>query len=158
IILRRPQDGMTLTENDDRLMAILKRLKADPKYKAYIQLNFTLTHSPYSWYSNSTTTQAFCQDFPEECKRITFEDIKKYLPIHEKNYGDLSYHFDETVKRLGLAPQDVSKMAAVLEVAYKSCVHRLDDRFGATISAIQKAGIFDQSLVVFTADHGEILY
>lgn len=155
---KTPFDGSTLTRNDPVFTSILKRLKSDSKYKAFVQLNFTETHIPYSLYSDIKTTQAFCHNFPNECPGVTDADIAKYLPIHQKNFGRFVHHFDETVKTLNLTPSEVQQLARVLEATYKSCVHLLDTHFGKTLQAMKSAGVLEKSLIVFTSDHGEILY
>ena len=147
-----------LAKSDPKFSSILSHLKASGSYKAYIQLSFTFTHAPYSRNSDAATTAAFCAEFPNECKGITKEDLEKYLKIDADKHLSLSHSVDNTARALGLGPAEVRKLAAVLEAAYKSSVHLLDNHFGKMIEAIQQAGLFDQSLIVFTSDHGELLY
>ncbi len=49
-------------------------------------------------------------------------------------------------------------LAAVVEIVYKSNVFRLDRLFGRIVGEVEQYGLLDDSLIVFTADHGEYLY
>lgn len=62
------------------------------------------------------------------------------------------------VRDLGLGPSDVAKLAQVVEVYYKLSVRLLDHCFGRLIDTIRAAGLLEDSLIAFTADHGETLY
>jgi arylsulfatase A-like enzyme len=46
----------------------------------------------------------------------------------------------------------------VLRLAYAACVHQLDRWFGEFLAKIERAGLAETSLVLFTADHGETFY
>ncbi len=137
---------------------MLSRLKTDRNYRAYIQINFTATHAPYSGNSSIPETESFCRSFPAECKGVSPADLQKYIAIDDENHGGLSYDFDKTVRKLGLNSTDIEKLARVLEVTYKSSVRLLDNYFGQTLDAVKKTGLLDESIIVFTSDHGEMLY
>lgn len=70
----------------------------------------------------------------------------------------MQWNFPETAAKLQLSEIEISKLAGVIELLYKSRVHYLDSLFGSIIAEVRNAGLLDQSLIVFTADHGEILY
>jgi arylsulfatase A-like enzyme len=70
----------------------------------------------------------------------------------------LSYNFAEAVTRLKLSPRDIKTLILVLDLKYKSCISYLDELFGQIVDAVANAGLLDQSLIVFTSDHGELLY
>lgn len=53
---------------------------------------------------------------------------------------------------------DLERLAAVLELLHFASIHELDRRFGMLLDSIRTAGLGDESMVVFTADHGEVLY
>jgi arylsulfatase A-like enzyme len=153
-----PSDGRTLTFDDDNFKSLLIHLSTDANYKAFVQVNFFMTHAPYSNYSNIDTTEFFCQDFPVDCDGITKSDLIRYTSIYSANHVNLSWRFDETIKSLKLNPAQVEMLAKIVEVTYKSDLHLLDRSFGKTLDAINEFGLSDNSLIVFTADHGEILY
>ncbi|MBI4881651.1 MAG: sulfatase-like hydrolase/transferase [Planctomycetes bacterium] len=58
------------------------------------------------------------------------------------------------VDRVELAPDDLEHIKAV----YDSQVRRVDDMIGAVLGALDKSAAAEETLVVFTADHGEELY
>ncbi len=158
-VIRKPYaDAKMLTLKDDRLMSILRRLKSDKNYKAYIQVNFSLTHGPYVNSSSVQKTVAFCREFPEECKGVKENDLIRYNELDKTNHAQLSTNFQKTIRPLGLESDEVEKLIRVLEVTYKSSIHLLDRAFGETLKAINDQGLFDESNIVFTADHGEVLY
>jgi arylsulfatase A-like enzyme len=53
---------------------------------------------------------------------------------------------------------DVRSLASTLDASYKASVYLLDGLFGRFVESIRKAGVLDESLIAFTADHGETLY
>jgi Sulfatase len=158
IIRKWLKDKRSLSIRDLKFKSILDRLRSDPKYSAYVQVNFTVTHYPYTLFSPLATTLTYCRNFPKECSDVTKEDIEYYLPLFDSSSENLRRDFDGTVKSLKLKPEEIKKFIAVVEIAYKSDVAVLDSIFGETIHAIQMTGILDDSLIVFTSDHGEVLY
>ena len=58
----------------------------------------------------------------------------------------------------GVLALQLSCNASSVELLYESNVHELDRMFGAVVRAIGSRGLRDQSLIAFTADHGEDLY
>jgi arylsulfatase A-like enzyme len=153
-----PRGGTSLNSKDPNFVSILKRLQDNKNYKAYIQTNFTITHAPYSNNSSVDQTEAFCKSFANECPGIQRADLEMYVAIDKANHPGLSYRFDETVKKLNLNTEQVKKLVGVQEATYKSSVHLLDQLLGETIGEIRKMKLLDQSLIVFTSDHGEFFY
>jgi len=146
-----------LQSGDPELKKILNRLARDPNYKALLITTFTLTHGPYA----ADHLGSFVPTYPEECQiltEITQEELQKFLGLYRRNYHALRFDFDNARSELNLTPEDVSKLSRVLEMLYKSNVNFLDRWFGALLSELDDAGILDESLIVFTADHGESLY
>lgn len=158
LIHRSPQDGKTLTMRDGDFRLIMARLKLQPSYKAFVQISFTMTHAPYYRNSNVAATEKFCSQYPRECEQVSKEDLVHYSQLFEQNHADLQTHFDRTTKALNLNPEAVAKLAKTMEIFYKSSVNLLDKSFGGTMKVLQKDGMLDQSLIVFTSDHGEVLY
>ncbi len=137
--------------------AILAKLKADPDYKAFVMANFTVTHGPY----DKRHLPSFRKAYPEECKavqNITPADVERLHTLYLENYFQLSYNFPEVVKRLGMTPSDIEELVGFLEVLYKSNIHYLDSLFGGVVDGVKDSGLLDESLIVFSADHGEVLY
>jgi len=143
-----------LTKNDKRFRAVLERIQTDKNYRALVVASFTVTHGPYK----PDHLQNFRDKYPKEAEGITPKEVEKYYRIFEKNYFHLQTNFTETVKKLKLTEKDITRLAAVVDIIYKSRVNFLDSHFGGIVNVIKKYDIKDESLVVFTADHGETLY
>jgi arylsulfatase A-like enzyme len=140
----------------DRFEAIIEKLQNDPDYRAFIVTNFSVTHTPY----NSDTRLAFCSLYPDHCDAAqpSENSIETYLRIHRDQHRHLSHDFPATVAELKLSDAEVREYAAVMEMLYKANVRRLDELFGNVLQRIREAGLYDESLIAFTADHGESLF
>ncbi len=144
-----------LTGRDPHLGRVLERLGSDEDYKALLLTNFTVTHGPYT----GQGLQRFCRTYADECASLPEPATRSRLrKLYMEHYLALSFDFDATVERLGLSDAEVSDLAALLDVLYKAGVFHLDALFGELLDRIAKAGLLDETLVVFTADHGEVLY
>ncbi len=49
-------------------------------------------------------------------------------------------------------------MTRVVELLNKSTLFDPDSLFGSVVETIRDHGLFDDAAIVFTADHGEVLY
>jgi arylsulfatase A-like enzyme len=143
-----------LTARDKRFLEILDRLRSDPSYKALVVTNFTVTHSPY----RTGPLAPFLATYPRLGKDLTDDQIKKYVALYRDESIGLSWAFSDTVKRLGLSGEEIAEMTPVIDHLYRSNVNQLDYMFGSVVDAIRARDLLGQSLVVFTADHGEALY
>jgi len=148
-----PEREAFLRGDDPRFLRLLDRLREDPGRRALVVTNFTVTHAPYSiaWLED------LCRDVPTACadRPARFEEIAE---LFWQQYVDLSWNFDATVARLGLSPVLVARIARVAELLYRSNVHRLDGLFGGVLDAIESRGLLEESVIAFTADHGEVLH
>src|SRR6185436_9791937 len=123
--------------------------------KAFVMVNIIVTHSPY----RAAPLPAFLKRYPQEAPpAVAPSEIWKYATLYRNNHLALSEGFPDTVKRLGLSEEDITKMASVVERLYRSNVADLDTVFGQVVDAIRSRGLLPESLIVFTADHGEALY
>jgi len=152
------QNKPVRTGGGPRFQEILDRLGSDPDYRAFIQVNFTVTHAPYHKSSPPAITEEYCRRFPGERAGLTGREIERYVGIYNRNRFELQYDFPNTVEKLGLSPDEVATLARVLDLLYRSSVHQLDTYFGAYLESIDRAGLTDDCLLAFTADHGEVLY
>lgn len=146
-----------LAATTPRFLEILQRLRDDPTYRALIIANFTVTHGPYS----TDHLAEFCGLYGDECGALA--DRQRFDADHELyrqrgNYRALSWDFPNAARRLGLSGPRLESFAANLELAYKANVYHLDRLFGEMVETIDEAGLLEQSLIAFTADHGEVLY
>ncbi len=139
---------------DTRFVDILERLAEDDTYKAFVMTNFTVTHSAYG----IDNLQNFIDLYPSEAGALTIEEIRKYHQIYLDHRLQLQWNFPETVAGLQLSAEDVSRLSEVVELLYKSRVHVLDTLFGGLMGQISRHQLSGESLVAFTADHGEVLY
>jgi arylsulfatase A-like enzyme len=140
---------------DPAFQAILDRLERHPSYKAFIVTNFTVTHGPYT----GALIDDFCRRYPGECRlRPQSADFRKYAELYRNNHLLFSLAFDQAVRELELSERQIDKIRTVAETLYKSDVFLLDHLFGLVVNSVRKHGLLDDSLIVFTADHGEVLY
>ncbi len=151
-------DRTQLTANDARFEAILKRLEADPSYKAYVQVFFTITHAPYHNLFSDAEFASFREEYPEVVGDLTQADLDRFFPLYSEHRFGLEWNFPETIEKLGLSKTDVARLVRLLEMCYRIGVHKLDGWFGRVLAKIHDHGLDSESLVALTTDHGEILY
>jgi arylsulfatase A-like enzyme len=146
-----------ITANDAAFDAILARLRREASYRAYVQVAFTITHGPYTPVDPRAVAD-FRREHPGEWPRLSDEEVARLVRLYNAHYLRLQWDFPQVRRELGLTPADVARLAAVLEAYYKVCLRLLDHCFGRVVERIRAEGLLDESLVAFTADHGETLY
>ncbi len=152
---RENVSGTMLTADDPRFVGVLEELRSDKDAKAFLVTNFTVTHGPYRGHE----LERFCRLYPEECEGVLDASLFPQLRrIYEANALRLAFDFDATVKRLRIASDEVVALAAALELLYKTGVFHLDELFGDVVDRLAEAGLLEQSVIAFTADHGEVLF
>lgn len=85
-------------------------------------------------------------------------EILRWGELYHANRLALERNYEETVRRLRLSPRDRERLTTALDIIYSSRIEYLDELFGAVVRAIDEAGLGADSLIVFTADHGEMLF
>jgi len=154
-VSRERVSASMLDAGDPRFQRVLDDLRADPGEKAFLVTNFSVTHEPYAGHE----LDAFCRLREKECARAPRgPDFRRLRELYLANFLELSFDFDATVRRLGLSREDLAALVAFLELLYAADVFHLDHLFGSVIDRIAQAGLLDEALVVFTADHGEVLF
>jgi len=131
---------------------VLGRIAADPKYRAFVFTNFTLTHSPYPGRRHLDPLRVRAAGFgPGE--------IRRYIDLYDRHVGfDLQYNFDFTVRKtMGLDDREIERFTRAVELFYEQSVADLDADFGKVLDTIVEAGLLDSSLIFFAPDHGEVL-
>jgi arylsulfatase A-like enzyme len=151
---RETQSGAILRGEDPQLRRVLATLRDNPNAKAFLLTMFTVTHQPYG----DRHVGEFCGEFPNECAGLSDEDIRTSAALFWQHSVGMVYAFDDPVASLGLSAEQVSQLIRVAELLYKSNVYFLDQLFGSLLAAIEEYGLLDESLIVFTADHGELMY
>lgn len=145
-----------LRSDDPEFRSLLEQLQKDKKKRAFVVTNFSVTHGPY----HLDPLKAFCRYVKQECSlldRLGPEKVQRYYTLYREHLIPLQYNFEDTVKTLDLSPTDVEDLTGVIEVVYRANVFSLDRQFGALLAEIGQADLLEDSLIVFTADHGETL-
>ena len=142
------------SHSDPEFTRLLDRLSKDESLRAFVATAFTVTHGPY----DVRELRSFLERHPDVAPDLSDAEIERYDRINRENHVPLQIQFEETVRKLGLSDYEVSRMALVMEAAYMSRVEVLDRMFGAVLAEIDKYGLGEESVIVFTADHGETLF
>lgn len=142
-----------LEAGDDRFVEILGRLARDPEYKAFVVTNLKVTHGPY----RKKPVARFMREYPAETLGVEWAEVEKYTALYHKNHFALTWNHTATLQRLEIG-QDLPKFADVIELLYRANINYLDRLFGNVLDAIVAKDLMNESLIVFTADHGEVLY
>lgn len=150
-------DQGSLIANDPEFAAILARLRNDPMYRAFVQVNFTITHAPYTGVSPETVAE-LRGDHPDEWPDLPDADLTRFTRLYHRNRPRLQWDFPAFVRERRLSPAAVRGLALTLDLHYKARVRLLDRDFGRLSETIRAAGVLEDSLIAFTADHGETLY
>lgn len=109
----------------------------------YLQVNFGGPHDPW--------------DSPPEYRRMyNPDDIP--LSINQKATGPLSPHVELLLK---YAPNKLDQMSEaqnrVMKANYYSKVTLIDDCIGRVVRALQQQDLLENTWIVFSSDHGEML-
>jgi arylsulfatase A-like enzyme len=149
-------DLYSLTANDRDFARILDRLRRDRSYRAYVQVAFTITHSPYTPVDPRAIAD-FRRENPQAWPRLDDQEVLRLARLYEAHYLRFQWDYPSLVRELGLSPSDETRLAQVVDAYYKVSVRLLDHCFGRLVDTIRGAGLLDESLIAFTADHGETL-
>lgn len=152
---RRISDLM-LTADSAGFVELLERLRREPSARALVVAHHTLTHSPY----RTESLVPFCARVPEACGPAV-DDPERFQAaagFYLNHHSELSHDFPDVVERFDLGRQQIDYLAQVIELLYRANVARLDHHFGTLLDVIDASGLAGESLVVFTADHGEAMY
>lgn len=85
-------------------------------------------------------------------------DLRWAWDLYDANRLALQWDYPAVVQRLALSAGDETRLARALELTYAADVEALDALFGRTLSTLEARGLGTDSLVAFTADHGETLF
>lgn len=151
----RAHDFMVTADAPD-LVRILATVRDHPEARVLVVSTDYMAHSPYS----TKYLQPFCRRSPSECELLE-EDPKRFreaADYYQAHHLELSNDLSGAMERESMDSKDVEYLAKVVELLYRSNLSRLDYYFGTLLDAIEAHGLADESLVVYTADHGEALY
>lgn len=161
VIERQPREDPPieqLTATEPRFANLLSELRDDPEARAFVQVNFTLTHHPYGEYLSPQEFERFRAAHPELRTGLTDEELSQSLKLYLDNKLGLQWNYAETVEALGMSAEEQERLRATLELYYQASVAQLDESFGRLIAMVREHGLEEEALIAFTADHGEILY
>ncbi len=148
------QDG-PLEAFRPQFQAILERLRTEPDYRAFIVTNFSVTHGPYE----GALLDEFCAEYPSRCEvRGDDAELARFKTLNREQLRPLSLNYEVAVKELGLTDHDQTRLREINDLLYKADMYRLDKMFGGVVDAVDAAGLFDDSVVAFTSDHGEVMW
>jgi len=134
---------------------LLAKLDADPEYRAFVLCNFTVTHGKYQRQIPDAEYDRFLAEYPEAALGFTRGDLEEVWRFYDEHRFDLQWGYPELVSRLGLTDDERRRIAEGLEVTYRADVAYLDGMFGRTLDVLRARGLLADSLIAFTADHGE---
>src|SRR5262249_22393861 len=149
-------DGYTAT-NDPDFTAILDHLRDDRSYRAFVQIALTLTHAPYDSNVTRADVATFMREHPGEATGISDADVDGYIRISHARVFALQWDYDRTIAELGLRDDEVQMLARVVKLYYMASIHRSDAYFGKFVDQIRDSGLAQDSIIAFTADHGETM-
>ena len=149
-------DLYSLTANDADFAAILERLRRDPAARAFVQVAFTVTHGPYAPVDPRAAAD-FRREHPAEWPSLPDAEVDRWARLYSANYLRWQWDFEAMARESGLSPDELARFAEVVRLHYKISVRLLDHCFGRLVDTIRAAGLLEQSLIAFTADHGETL-
>ena len=155
VFKRGKDDHAGLTANDADFDRLLARLAADPEHRAYVQVNFTLTHHPYQAHVRANELPGLLRGIAADLGS-TEGEVTSLLELYDANRIELQWSYAATAGRLGLEEDEQRRLAAILAALYRYDVAELDRWFGRFLARIAAAGLEDETLIAFTADHGEV--
>lgn len=152
--------GVGLAAEDSRFDKLLTRLSSDKEYRAFVLTSFSLTHHLYTKKLSEKHRSYTTLPAEFEAMGVTNTEFRKYRGLYFRlgRSFPLSWDFQGKTREWKLSEEELGKFIKVVEYLYKCGIRYLDTTFGMIIDKIAEHGLLDESLVIFTADHGEILY
>lgn len=134
------------------LQDALDRLAANSRAKLAVFAAFSVTHSPY----DRAPLELFQLKHPyHPVAEMDRETVDRLYALYYEHVVPLKLRYERTVHELGLSAADQNQLEVLADGLYRSNVDRLDSMFGGLLDEIEQRGLRDESLVLFTADHGE---
>lgn len=136
-----PDKGVGLTPDINREFAhaAIRLLRQPDPRPFFIHVNFTAPHDPLLWptgYQNAYT--------PDQIRMPA-----NFLPVHPFDHGNLKGR-DELFLPFPRTEPEVRRELAL----YYSIISHLDEQVGRILAALESAGKLDNTLVIFSSDHG----
>ncbi len=144
--------GKRLLADDPEFIAILDTLAEDHSARAFIMTNFTVTHGPYRGHD----LDGYYERHRNACEVRKSKEFPRLRKLYSEEHRNFSWEFEATADRLGLTPGDRELLSEIVALQYAADVEYLDELFGEVLAAIEALGLTDESVIVFTTDHGEV--
>lgn len=102
-----------------------------------------------------------CVKYRKELEKYSEEELEKILPPLPKNYeipdNELTcLQFDKPDFMCWTRKTWGEKEWRLLRYLYKKFVERVDEKIGRVLDAIYNSGLEDNTLIIFTSDHGDM--
>jgi arylsulfatase A-like enzyme len=138
---KHPDKGVGLTADISREFAdaAIRLIRAPSDKPLFIHVNFTAPHDPLLW------PPGFENAYPPDSIPLP----ANFLPQHPFDHGNLRGR-DEVFLPFPRTEREVKRELAL----YYAVISHMDQQIGRILDALQHAGKLDNTLVVFTADHG----
>jgi iduronate 2-sulfatase len=96
-----------------------------------------------------------------------FTTTQKYLDMHNPQDYELPQTYDDWYKKgkypwvpnwvhSGI-PKNLEKAQNVM-AAYNACITEVDDMVGRVVKALKEKGLYENTIIIYTTDHGEHLF
>ncbi|WP_439130902.1 sulfatase family protein [Polaribacter sp.] len=139
-LVKNDEDNFDMVVAKKSVEFINKRAKDGKNF--FLHVGFEKPHAPF------TTTQ----------KYLDMHNPKDY--VMPKTYNDWykkgKYPWSPNWIHSGI-PKDLEKAQNVM-AAYNACVTQMDDMVGRVIQALQDNGLLENTIIIYTTDHGEHLF
>lgn len=132
---RRFEEGLSTDLFADSAIRFLSQAREDEPFCLYVA--FTAPHDP--------RTPPAHHVVPREAASLP----RNYLPIHPFDTGDALVR-DEVLAAIPRQPEEIRQHIA----DYYGMIQHLDEGIGAVLRAAESRGLLDDTVVVYTADHG----
>lgn len=132
---RIPYKGYEPDMQTDRAIDYIKNVDQEKPFALF--LSYGTPHDPWEK-----------ENVPEEYYKM-FENVDFEMP---PSYSDEIDPYGDSWSNINKSPEKINQWMKV----YYAMTANLDWNFGRLMKAIQEAGILDNTIVIFTSDHGEM--
>lgn len=97
-----------------------------------------------------------------------FTTTQKYLDMHNPDDYELPGTYDDWYKKgkypwspdwiHSEIPKNNSKGAKNVMAAYNACITQVDDMVGRVVQSLKENGLYENTIIIYTSDHGEHLF
>ncbi len=124
----------------DRAVEAVKEL--DPERNQFLFVSFIHPHPPFAP--------------PVPWNKIHREELyEPFVPEHPENV--ITYHNYQQNTYKGLSSGVDLHLLTVMKNYYYDCITFVDYQIGRIIAELKEKGLYDDTLIIFTSDHGELL-